>query len=61
MFVISLDNQSGWSPITINTVIPINTDNGFRHVRIKMYMKKTSNGEFDGAGYSTFYIKYLHT
>ena len=68
LFLISLDDQSGWPPITINTVIPINTDNGFNHVRIKMYIKNKTrdkrlvdlNAIFDGAGYSTFYIKYLH-
>ena len=60
LFVRSLDNQSDWSPITINTVIPITTDNGFNYARIKMYIKATDNAIFDGAGYSTFYIKYLH-
>ena len=60
LFVTSLDNQSDWSPITINTVIPITVDNGFNYARIKMYIKTTNNAEFDGAGYSTFYIKYLN-
>ena len=60
LFVTSLDNQSDWSPITINTVIPITTDNGFNYARIKMYIKTTYYAIFDGAGYSTFYIKYLH-
>ena len=55
---LSLDNQSDWSPITINTVIQITTDNGFNYARIKI--KTTDNAIFDGAGYSTFYIKYLH-
>ena len=61
LFVTNLYNPSGWAPITINTVIPINTDNGFGYVRIKMYIKTTDNAIFDGAGYSTFYIKYLHS
>ena len=68
LFVTNLNDQSDWMPITINTVIPINTDNGFNHVRIKMYIIINSkdkkllklNGVFRGDGYSTFYIKYLH-
>ena len=60
LFVIKLDNQSGWSPITINAVIPINTDNGYNHVDLKLYIKTNDGAMFDGAGYSTFYIRYLH-
>ena len=61
LFVINIDNQSGWSPITINTVIPINTNNGYNHVEIKLYIQTTSNAIFHGTGYSTFYIRYLHS
>ena len=61
LFVTSLDNQSDWSSITINTVIPITVDNGFGYAKIKMYIKTTDKAIFDEAGYSTFYIKYLHT
>ena len=60
LFVINIDDSSGRSPITINSVIPINTNNGFNHVEIKLYTKTTNNAIFEGAGYSTFYIKYLH-
>ena len=60
LFVIKLDDQSGWSPITINTVIPINTNNGYNHVEIKLYIQTTNNAIIHGKGYSTFYIKYLH-
>ena len=68
LFVTNLNDQSDWTPITINTVIPINTNNGFNHVRIKMYIiintgdkrLRKLNGVFRGARYSTFYIKYLH-
>ena len=65
LFVTDIDGSTDWVPVTINAVIPINTDNGFGHVRIKMYVEKISggsfNGELDGVNYSTFYIKYLHT
>ena len=63
LFVINLDGNKSWTPITINTVIPITVDNGFNYARIKMYMKKKTftNAIFDGTGNSTFYIKYLHT
>ena len=59
LFVTSLDNQSDWAPITINAVIRITVDNGFGHAEIKLYIQTTDNAILDGAGYSTFYIKYL--
>ena len=65
LFVLNLDDQSNWTPITINAVVPINADNGFNYARIKMYIKNTGSGIlgsiFDGAGHSTFYIKYLNS
>ena len=63
LFVIHLDGNSFWTPITINTVIPITVDNGFNYARIKMYLKKKTSNEpkFDGINYGTFHIKYLHT
>ena len=60
LFVLKLDNQSNWSPITINAIVPINADNGFDHVEMQMWIITKDNAIFDGAGYSTFYIKYLH-
>ena len=63
LFVINLDGNKSWTPITINTVIPITVDNGFNYARIKMYLKNKNltNAIFDGTGNSTFHIKYLHT
>ena len=63
LFVINLDGNPTWTPIAINTVIPITVDNGFNYARIKMDMQKKTNNEpeFDGKYNSTFYIKYLHT
>ena len=40
LFVTNLVTLSSWSPITINTVIPITTDNCFNHAKIKLYIKK---------------------
>ena len=60
LFVIKLDNQSDWSPIKINAIVPINVDNGFGHVDIQMRKTTKNNAILDGAGFSTFYIKYLH-
>ena len=63
LFVVDLDNQSDWSTITINAVIPINVDNGFGYVDIRLGLRTTHFGStspiLDGAGYSTFFIKYL--
>ena len=61
LFVINIDNQSGWSPMTINSVIPINTNNGYNHDEIKLYIQTTNNAIYHGKGYSTFYIRYLHS
>ena len=43
LFVINLNGNRSWTPITINTVIPITVDNGFNYARIKMYLKKKNN------------------
>ena len=63
LFVTNLNGGRSWTPITINTVIPINVDNGFNYARIKMYLQKrgSPNSYFHGTDNSTFYIKYLHT
>ena len=61
LFVIKLDNQSDWSPITINATVPINVDNSFGFVEIQMWIITKNNAILDGAGFSSFYIKYLHT
>ena len=61
LFVLNFNDQSSWTPITINAVVSINVDNGFNHADMKLYIKTNNNAILDGAGYSTFYIKYLHT
>ena len=66
LFVINIDASSNHT-ITINAVIPINTNNGYNHVEIELYMKSVRSGRspplppfLKGARYSTFYIKYVH-
>ena len=59
LFVVGLNNKLGWTPITINAVIPINVDNGFNHADIELMIRTTNNAILDGSGKSTFYIKYL--
>ena len=61
MFVLGLDNQSNWTTITINTIVPINVANGFNHVDIQLKFGVFDEAVFDGAGFSTFYIRYLHS
>ena len=60
LFVINIDNQSNFTPITINAIVPITVDNGFNHVDIQLKFKISDNAILDGVGYSTFYIRYLH-
>ena len=60
LFVLNLDNQSNWTPITINSVVPITVDNGFNHADIQLKLKISDKAILDGDGYSTFYIRYLH-
>ena len=59
LYVLNLGISRSGRPITINAVIPINEDNGFGYVRIKIY-PLTRHSALYGAGFSTFYIKYLH-
>ena len=59
LFVVGLNNKLGWTPITINAVIPINVDNGFNHADIQLMIRTTNNAILDGSGKSTFHIKYL--
>ena len=63
LFVTNLYGSRSWTPITINTVIPITVDNGFNYARIKIYLQKRGpqDAYLHGAENSTFYIKYLHT
>ena len=60
LFIIYLIGNISWTPITINTVIPITVDNGFNYSRIKMYLTRSSASDFKFRGSSSsFFIKYL--
>ena len=60
LFVINLGYQSDWTPITINAIVPITIDNGFKHADIQLKSRVSDSAIFDGDGYSAFYIRYLH-
>ena len=59
LFGFHLNDVSDWTPITINMVIPISFDNGSNHTDLKFYITGSKKPNLDGAGYSTFFIKYL--
>ena len=60
LFVMNLSKQSNWTPITINAIVPITVDNGFNHADIQLKFGVFDNALFNGSGYSSFYIRYLH-
>ena len=51
-------SQDHWTPITINVIKKITIFNIYNAARI--YMNGTDSIIFYGAGYSSFYIRYLH-
>ena len=56
VFTMSLDDQTKWAPITINTIFSV--DVGGSYCELKIYASISDNSAiFDGNGYSTFYIK----
>ena len=62
LFVVGVQKSSvraSIDPIIINTVIPINTDNGFNHADIKLYIKSNFGAVLEGVRSSTFFIKYV--
>ena len=59
LFTTKLANKTDWTPITFNTVIPVNVDNGFGHADIQLQIGVGESAIFNGIGYSTFYIKYM--
>ena len=60
LFTLSLNKQTDWTPITINIIKKIEIllgGKGYSEIAFKI---KSGDAIFNGAGYSTFYIKYLH-
>ena len=60
LFVMNLSKQSNWTPITINAIVPSTVDNGFKHADIQLKFGVFDDALFNGSGYSSFYIRYLH-
>ena len=61
IYSISLHSQTNYTPITINTVININSFVNINKKYSELNFKyMSSNGKLLGAGYSSFYIRYLH-
>ena len=61
IYSISLHSQTNYTPITINTVININSFVNINKKYSELNFKYiSSNGKLLGAGYSSFYIRYLH-
>ena len=60
LFRMNLDNQTNWTPITINIIISINVVNSFGHVDLQFKSGVFDKAIFRGVGRSSFYIKYLH-
>ena len=58
VFTLSLNNQSDWTPITINTIKKIEKQ-GYPYIKLKFRFYGV-NPKLNGNGFSTFYIRYLH-
>ena len=41
-------------------IVPITVDNGFNHADIQLKLGVFDDALFNGSGYSSFYIRYLH-
>ena len=61
LFTIGIIYKSDWTPITINTIVYIDTTNDFTNVDLALQIKTNDNAVFRGVGYSSLYIKYLHS
>ena len=60
LFTISLNKQTDWTPITINIIKKIEILRGGKPYSEIAFQIISGDAIFDGSGYSTFYIKYLH-
>ena len=58
LFTLNLGTQSSWTPITINIIKKIEIRKDLHRADIGFILG--NNAVFDGAGFSTFYIKFLH-
>ena len=60
LFTLSLNKQTDWTPITINIIKKIEILSGGKGYSEIAFEITSGDAIFDGSGYSTFYIKYLH-
>ena len=57
LFIISINTQSSWSPLTINFIVPINANADSNiDIQLKIF---GGNGILDGERFSTFFIKWF--
>ena len=61
-FITGIISNDSYSQFTINSVINVQTHDGFGHADIELKAIKTvsSNPQLEGTGDSSFFIKYLH-
>ena len=59
LFQQSFNNSSAWIPITVNAVIRVAIPQGYGYANLHFGFGLNSSGILDGAGYSTFFIKYI--
>ena len=59
LFEQSFNNSSDWIPITINALIRVSIPQGYLYANLHIGFGLNSSGILDGAGYSTFFIKYI--
>ena len=63
-FITGIISNDSYSQFTINSVINVQTHDGFGHSDIQLKAIKSSNidnAQLEGNGKSSFYIKYLHS
>ena len=60
LFRSKLVSKNSFTHYSFNAVFQINLTDVQDHNEISIFIETTNGGIFDGKGYSTFYIRYLH-
>ena len=55
-----IDFKSAFSFVSLHAIFQISLNDKQDHNEISIFIETTNGAIFDGAGYSTFYIRYLH-
>ena len=55
-----IDFKSAFSFVSFHAIFQISLNDKQDHNEISIFIETTNNAIFDGAGFSTFYIRYLH-